>query len=446
MKLLRQEVLELLSKSVSYGNLGAFIGAGFSKAVLNSKKNIALSWSDLLKQASENMDIVYEDINQVGVGYPDVASAICKKHSELKEITYEQSLSELKQKIAALTSWYPDKEQRDKYSNYLNCLSPSWIITTNYDLVIEALLTGRSIPLGPNDSLSSPKNTIPVFHLHGRRTNPEEIIIAQEDYITLFRPTEYRQIKLALTIKESTTLLLGYGLGDVNVLTALDWSKNVYKGESINYPNAVVQILRKEKPSDSPYVDKSGIIFFEVENLDSFFDEFMLFRKTAIELEKKEHAKLDSLASKMDEAKPINVTKFLDDEKFRLQTLEFLSKFPIHLISGFISFLNKCLDETWERSSNNGAFEGYNQNLIILFDILTAFPMEKFPPALFETAAFGLERVGYYVGFGRGQSHSAKKTWDARKADLSTETVRELKHFSIQYRYAYLTKLVTEIS
>ena len=85
MKLSRQEVLELLSKSVSYGNLGAFIGAGFSKAVLNSKKNIALSWTDLLKKASENIDIVYEDINQLGVGYPDVASAICKKHSEIKK-------------------------------------------------------------------------------------------------------------------------------------------------------------------------------------------------------------------------------------------------------------------------------------------------------------------------------------------------------------------------
>ena len=53
-----------------------------------------------------------------------------------------------------------------------------------------------------------------MFHLHGVRTNPKEIIIAQEDYITLFRPSEYRQMKLALTIKESTTLFLGYGLGE----------------------------------------------------------------------------------------------------------------------------------------------------------------------------------------------------------------------------------------
>lgn len=162
---------------------------------------------ELLEKASKKMKVDYEAIWKVGVGYPDIASSICKLHSETVECDYAKSLSQLKNEIAALTSWYPDKEQREKFSKYLECLSPSWVTTTNYDLIIESLLTGRSTPLGPNDSLSSPKGVIPVFHLHGLRTNPEEIIIAQEDYVTLFRPSEYRQIKLALTIKESTTLL-----------------------------------------------------------------------------------------------------------------------------------------------------------------------------------------------------------------------------------------------
>ena len=282
-------------------------------------------------------------------------------------------------------------------------------------MVVEGLLTGKSIPLGPNDSLSSPKGVIPVFHLHGRRTNPEEIIIAQEDYIALFRPTEYRQIKLALTIKESTTLLLGYGLGDVNVLTALDWSKNVFKAESVNYPNAVVQVLRKESPTENPYEDRSGVLILEVESLEAFFEEFIVFRQNALKEEEKELKNLRTLSSAMDEANIANVTKFLDDEEFRKDTLRFLSKFPINLISGFISFLNKCLDETWARSQAYGAFEGYNKNLIILLDILTAFPVDKIPPALFETTAYGLERVGYYVGAGSGKSHSANRTWESRK-------------------------------
>jgi hypothetical protein len=82
-------------------------------------------------------------------------------------------LSTLKREIAALTAWYPNRERRNIFASYLKCLSPAWIITTNYDLVIESLLTGKSIALGPNDPLSSPKGVTPVFHLHGLRTNPE---------------------------------------------------------------------------------------------------------------------------------------------------------------------------------------------------------------------------------------------------------------------------------
>jgi hypothetical protein len=271
----RKEVLRFISDSASYGNLGAFIGAGFSKAVLNDEFNeIALSWGKLLEKASEKLGVDYGAIWKTGVGYPEIASSICKAHAENEKCDYAQSLSQLKRTIAALTSWYPDKQKREGFSKYLEHLSPSWIITTNFDMVIESLLTGRSIPLGPNDSLSSPTGVIPVFHLHGVRTNPEEIIISQEDYVPLFRPSEYRQIKLALTIRESTTLLVGYGLGDVNVLTALDWSKSVFNGGEATYPNDVIQLLRKNSPHEKPYRDKNGIVIVEAENISDFFEEF----------------------------------------------------------------------------------------------------------------------------------------------------------------------------
>lgn len=442
----RQLVLTFISDSVSYGNLGAFIGAGFSKAVLNDDINeIALSWGELLEGASKKLGVDYNAIGKTGVGYPEIASSICKVHSENSGRDYTQSLSALKREIAALTSWYPDKEKREKFSKYLECLSPSWIITTNYDMVIESLLTGKSIPLGPNDSLSSPDGVIPVFHLHGLRTNPEEIIIAQEDYVTLFRPSEYRQIKLALTIKESTTLLLGYGLGDVNVLTALDWSRNVFKSEEANYPNDVVQVLRKDNPTEEPYRDKNGIVILEVEDLSNFFEGFIEVRAEELNKKKKEQEALKKLADELDAPGEEMIEKFIDNEIFRSDMLKILSKFSIHLVSGFVSFLNKCIDETWVRSQPDGAFEGYNQNLILILDILTAFSISRFPPALFQTAAYGLQRVGYYVGDDPGKSWAAKKTWDKRKTELSKEVVDELKSIADQHGYNYVKRLAETI-
>ena len=443
----RNGVLVFISKSASYGNLGAFIGAGFSKAVPNDGLNdVALSWGELLEQSCNKLQVDYASIPKEGVSYPDIASAICNKHSESKGISYSKSLSSLKREIAALTSWYPDKDQRETFAKYLSCLSPAWIITTNYDLVIEGLLTGRATPLGPNDSLSSPKGVIPVFHLHGIRTNPEEIIISQEDYVALFRPSEYRQIKLALTIKESTTLLSGYGLGDVNVLTALDWSKNVFSGESVNYPNDVIQVLRKDNPRDAPYRDKNGIVIIETSTLSEFFGWFMVVREKLLEEEQKEQTQLSELSAQLDDPDNKEIEKFIDDKDFRLALLKILSKFSIHLISSFVSFLNKCIDETWVRVKPYNAFEGYNQNLILILDILTAFPANNIPPALFETAAYALQRVGYFVGRSPGQSYAAADTWDQRKAELSIEMVDELIHFAEQHHYNNLRHLVKSIN
>ena len=443
----RDEVFTFLAQATGYGNLGLFIGAGFSKAVLNepSEDEIALSWGDLLEKAAKKMDVKYGSVSKVGVSYPEIASAICKSYRKEKGVSFNASLQKLKQEIAALTSWYPTDEQREKYSKYLEAFDPSWIVTTNYDLVIETLLTGRSTALGPNDPLSAPKGVVPIFHLHGVRTNPEEIIIAQEDYITLFRPGEYRQMKLALTIKESTTLLLGYALGDVNVLTALDWSRNVFRGERKNYPHGVILVLREEEPAEAPYRTRNGVVIIETDELSKFFKEFIEVRKRVAQEENKEREALDKLAAKLTAARGSMIEKFIDNEEFRGKTLKTLSESSIHLVAGFVLFLDKCIEETYQRSKPSGAFDGYDQGLTIILDILTAFPIENFPPALFQKAAYGLERVGYYVGGAYGQSWAAQNTWINRAKELTPEIVKELSNVAKQYSYVHVKELLKTI-
>src|SRR3989344_2025312 len=222
----------------------------------------------------------------------------------------------LQRAIASLTCWYPDREKRKQFGAYLEALSPAWVITTNYDLVIESLLTGKSIPLGPNDLLTNPRGIVPVYHLHGVRTNPEEIIITQEDYVSLYRPNEYRQIKLALTVKESTTLLIGYGLGDVNVLTALDWSNNVFLSEKRDYPHEVIQVLRTENPKKSPYRDRNGIQVLEASDLVGFFEEYILIRAEEKKKEEDNNNKLLELSKQLADPKENLVERFIDDEKY----------------------------------------------------------------------------------------------------------------------------------
>jgi hypothetical protein len=439
----REEVLRFISKSASYGNLGLFIGTGFTKAVLNNElEEIALSWSQLLEKAAAELKVDYKSIPKEGLSYPEIASRLCQVFAANLEINYKLALSHLKGIIANITCWYPNQKNRERFTQYLDAISPAWIITTNYDLVIEALLTGKSIPLGPNDQLTMPRGIVPVMHLHGVRTNPEEIIIAQEDYVALFRPNEYRQIKLALTLKESTTLLLGYGLGDVNVLTALDWSTNVFTTTNQNYPHAIVQVLRKGAPKKLPYRDSNGILIIETDELPNFFEEYTSIRNEDLKNEDKAKQNLKTISDLLNNPREDVINRFIDEKEFRKNLLKTLSRFSIHLISGFISFLDKCIDETWHRSSPNGAFEGYNQNLSIILDILTGFKFNDIPPALFQTTAYGLDRVAVYIGKGSGQSWSAAETWMTRRKELNPKMIVELRNIANQHGYSRLLKLL----
>src|SRR5688572_10732688 len=97
----RTDALTFISQAASYGNLGAFIGAGFTKAVLNEKKEVALSWGPLLQRAAEELNVNYESIDKAGMGYPAIASAICKAHTESTGCSYQTSLSRLKSAIAS---------------------------------------------------------------------------------------------------------------------------------------------------------------------------------------------------------------------------------------------------------------------------------------------------------------------------------------------------------
>ncbi len=445
MKLTRKKVLEDLASSSIYGNLGVFAGAGVSMAIMNDGwDNIALSWGQLLEKASSKFDIDFNsEISSFGFSYPELATKLCKKIAEKEDIKYDTAVNKLKEKLAELTSWYPDKEKREEYFELFNALNPSWIITTNYDLILETVLTGRSISLGPDNQLSAPRGFIPVYHLHGTRTNPSSIIITQEDYISLFRPNEYRHIKLPLTIKESTTLILGYGLGDINVLTALDWSKNVYEKLKSNHPDSLVQVLRKEKPQSTPYLDNNNITIIETKELNAFLNELkeVIQKMHKSETEKSKDLKeFEEFLKNPDETE---LAKFIDDKKYRIDIIELLSDFKDYLISGFLEYFSKVIELLWKRAEPNGAFHAYAQQVNVFLDILINSKISNMPPALIEMVAYNLNQVGSYIGLSYGESHEAHRLWNRLKGDIPKDTIKELRNIALSHDFYKLRKLLT---
>jgi SIR2-like domain len=432
----RDDALAFLARSSIYGNLGLFVGAGFSMAVMDRDFGpVPLSWGVLIETAAKGLGVDWSNIQQAGRSFPQIATEVCEILSKAKGTKFAEAAAELRGEIARLTSWYPNDNERKEFSGLLNDIGPSWIITTNYDLVIESLLTGACVSLGPDDQLLRPANVVPVYHLHGIRTNPSGIVITQEDYIALFRPNEYRQIKLALTIKESVTLLLGYGLGDVNVLTAVDWSRNVFAESKGTYPHGIVQVVRSRTPTKVPYTDKNDVLILETEQLKPFLTELAVYLQLARDFHEHNLEGARELAEQLNNPEANDVTRFIDDLTFRKQLLDDLREYEVHLIAGFVNFFQRCIDETWERAKPSGAFSAYDQNLTMLLDLLDAFDIKKFPPALFETIAYSLDRVAYYIGYSKGESWEAAQTWEGRKGSIPNETLEELKAMCRQSGY-----------
>lgn len=430
----KELVFEKLFNSYNYGNFGMFIGAGFSKAVIGDEDQPALNWFELIATASKALKIDLPSDNAlIGVSLPELATLLCKKLSVTEGMSYDEAKSLFKNKICDLANWLPNDKQTSDFRKIFDIINPAWVITTNYDLVLETILTGKSKSISPINYLSAPKNIIPVYHIHGTRLDPDSIVITQEDYIPLFRPNEYRQSKLSMTIRESTTLVLGYNLGDMNVLSALDWSKNIYTSQN-EYPYEIVQAFWTDTPKEEPYRDENGNIIIEINDLKQFLNElsdYLLNKKEEYDSKVKE---LDELIGLLEVDDEEIVQKFIENREFRIRLLDLVSEFEYHMIYSYIEFFTRCINKVWLETSENGAFGAYNKYLIILLDIIINYQYSKMSPRLFQITAKALDKVLLYVGEDgtliSGKSWDATRTWRDMKKDIPREIINQLYYYA----------------
>ena len=446
----KEIVFEKLFNAFNYGNLGMFIGAGFSKAIIGDDFPPALGWFELISEVSDKYEIEFpNDEELIGVSLPELATTICKRLSTKKSIDYIDAKRLFKKEICNLSNWLPSEGRAMEFRQMFDILSPAWIVTTNYDLVIETILTGKCKSLSPMNYLSAPKNIIPIYHLHGTRLDSESIIITQEDYIPLFRPNEYRQAKLAMTIRESTTLILGYGLGDVNVLSAVDWSKNIYTEEN-EYPYEIIQALWTPSPRAEAYRDENGNIIIEISDLDQFLNDLIVYIVNKQEEYDTELTRLNGLIGMLEGENEELIQSFIENREIRLKLINILSSFEHHMISPYIQFLTVCISRVWEKTSEPGAFRMYDKYLNIVLDIIIKYEYRKMSPRLFQLTTHSLDRVLNYVSENTsrmpyGDSWSATQSWHNRKNDIPQEMINQLYHYSKHNMHNNLYRRLKEL-
>lgn len=444
----KDEVYDEIFKSYNYGNLGMFIGSGFSKAVCPGE---ALNWQELIYKTADELDLEIPDEKAlIGVSFPELSNKLCKNLMHNKNYDYFDATKEFKKKICDKTNWLPDDSVVKKYKRIFDIISPSWLITTNYDLVLETILTGKCRMLTPNDYFSAEKGIIPIYHIHGTKKDWNSIIITQKDYIPLFRPNEYRQAKLAMTIRESTTLVIGYNLGDMNVLTSLDWSKNIYSNKN-DYPHSIIQavyIKDESKVNSIPYIDENGHIIIEYSDLEKFLNnlcEEINKRKENYE------EKMQELKSMRDELYELEENKFSEDHDYRIKVLKLASEFEYYMLDSFIEALTHYISVTWEQAREDGGFEYYKTYLIMIMDVINNYDYDKMPPMIFKIIAERLNKLFPYIDDDpdakvSGYAWDATKYWHNNKENIPKNLAIELYEYAKNNRLRQLQDKLEDIN
>ena len=442
----KNELFKIIADSSIYGNLGLFVGAGFPKAVSQIDESYyfnPLSWRELLNRVCFYEDILYRDILFPGLyddlksknldealydlqkyvkfsDMPQIASEICRKISEKNSISYEEAVIKFKQDIAHITNQFPNKSQRDFFKPILEIIEPAWIITTNYDHIIESIIPEKGISVKPSEVLQNIKNKIPVYHLHGMTIDPKSIIITSEDYQTLYIPHEYRMDKMTLLFKESTTLMLGYSIGDPNVKTALDWSKNIYEDYTSEHSEKIIQFAYSENPSNDIKI-QGNLYILEISNLANTLKELSDF----IAEQKKDEAarigKINMLNDKLKNADDAFINDFLNNNhNLRDELYELLKTEKSNIvIEDFLELVTKKLRENQHIDNN---FNGYKENLVFIIDLLKNIPFAYISPAALDIIINDLDSVISYLGFNIGDAHEATRYWINNKGNIPADT------------------------
>ncbi len=441
-------ILDKIADAVEYGNLGILIGAGLPMAIFNQNQKRALSWPELLEKCAKILKVDFGKVNKPGVSHPEMATQICKMYSKKTGFPLNDSVLILKQQIADLTSFYPNPSTRARYNEFFDVLKPKWALTTNYDTVLESILTGKGHSLAPADFLSAPTGQMPIYHLHGSRLNPSSIVITQQDYVELLRPNHYRQLRLSLLMTESLTLLIGYRLGDVNVQTAVDWSRNVYKRSresKHNFPNDLIQLVYSKRPRKEPYRD-NHVLVIEFADLEDCLIEICEHIEDRQVVHKSRLRKLRVIEKRYLEPTPHMIDRFIETENARDLAIKHLKDNESFFINAFIEFLSRVLDNVWGKARENGGFRHYDVYLKLIFEIIEKVNFPQGAPALIQTLCSRLDKVAFFIGPGFGEANQAYKTWKIRAGGLRTEMKNELRNICrTDPDYSNLSRLLGEI-
>ncbi|MFG0602736.1 SIR2 family protein [Delftia sp. WSY_4] len=122
----------------------------------------------------------------------------------------------------------------------LKGLGPHSIITTNYDVLLEALFPNYEVVVGQRVYRQSSLVVGEIFKIHGCITESESLVLTEDDYDVFNRDKKYLSAKLLTYFAEHPLLFIGYSATDQNIKNILYDMSRMFTPTTALIPNIYI--------------------------------------------------------------------------------------------------------------------------------------------------------------------------------------------------------------
>ncbi len=298
-----------------------FIGSGFTKRYCKS----ALSWEELLNSLAEtigiskfqfqSLRISLEKENTPGVVNQKIASYLngfLQSQIQIGEIsevfTEEEQQYIINNKVDPFKFLIKNKVAIDAIPDESNFINEKYkinelklfkklksnipgIITTNYDSLIELLFDNeyKTFIKQSDYFYSENYNYAEIYKIHGCVSNPNTLIITEEDYINFNQKSFLTTSKLLQILSNNPIIFIGYSLNDEdikeiinNLLSCLDTQQIKSLEKNLLFINWEYHVrIIKESTSEFLFGNKRiNIPTITTDNFTFLFNELSKFKAT----------------------------------------------------------------------------------------------------------------------------------------------------------------------
>ena len=235
--------INTVAEAILQNNLSLFLGAG------SSMQYNAMNWNDLINKICKN----YKKGGNV-------------ERAQYAELIGMDVKSEVSKEISLLKI---DQNQSKTYLNYLLDFNFNSIWTTNYDCIIETVLEMKGKNFTPiyqySDfkKLSFPNSNF-LFKINGSCTNPNTIIITQEDFIDYRKTHEAYLILLKRELLCNNFLFLGCSFDDDILRICIKDILNCIGNSKENYTTSHYAIIVEKDKKKMDFISKDMSKYYNI--------------------------------------------------------------------------------------------------------------------------------------------------------------------------------------